>query len=164
MSKAGPSEVVQIEMSCMDCLLSHKKDLEAMKQGGLFSRCSFLGTYRGDVSSDTMKDLPAFEKNKVPGDNNSGFSSLQLSEKPLALHSEIILSLFKAVITLGVCICRQWDSGTTKFEKHWLRVPQEWCIAFTILVCPLVASFMVSCYSGLLPLGCKQPLLNSVNI
>lgn len=164
MSKAGPSEVVQIEMSCVACLLSHKKDLEAMKQGDLFSRCSFLGAYRGDVSSDTMKDLPAFEKNKVPGDNNSGFSSLQLSEKPLAPHSEMILSLSKAVITLGVCICRHWDSETTKFEKHWLRGPQEWGIAFTVLACPLVASFMVSCYSGLLPLGCKQPLLNSVNI
>lgn len=56
----------------------------------------------GDMSSDTMKDLPAFEKNNAPGDNNSGFSSLQLSEKPLAPHSEISLSLFKAVITLGV--------------------------------------------------------------
>lgn len=35
-SKVGPSDVVQIEMSYMDWLLSHKKDLEAMKQGGSF--------------------------------------------------------------------------------------------------------------------------------
>ena len=58
------------------------------------------------------------KKKILLGDKNSDFSSLQLPEKLLKPHSEIIISLFKAVINLGMYLCFHWDSQITTFEDY----------------------------------------------
>lgn len=115
-----------------------------------------MGPHRSDTSPGTRKTRKMALATAI-------LISPPLSERPPVCHSQIMLSLFKATITLQVCMCCHWDSEMTKFEKYQLRGPQEeWGVASTILLCPLVASCSFFFFFGhwILALSCKQPLLN----